>query len=193
MVPTIPGKIYPTSFFGLMIVPVGLVFDPKDIPFPHFSALVAFICHGGDMYATSWMENPVLLAWYSAACLCPTSLGVPAITHSAFIRYFPSSLPPAAISILKHQRWSILSHILWDRIFGLGSWVAIKRSRFTVPQLWIASNKNPWVVRNIGAPSTMCTATHLSFSWSPLSLTLAKRVPVARISSFDGHISSIHG
>jgi hypothetical protein len=121
--PTIPGSfILLPRFIRLpfsVTVPVGLVFDPKDISFPQFRALVAFTCHGGDMAATSWMENPLLIAWYNAARLCPTSFSVPAIEHSAFIRYFPSSLPPPAQSIVKHQLWSILSNILWDRIFGL--------------------------------------------------------------------------
>jgi hypothetical protein len=34
-------------------VPVGLVFDPFDITFLQFRALVAFTCYGGDMTATS--------------------------------------------------------------------------------------------------------------------------------------------
>jgi hypothetical protein len=100
-------------------VPVGLVFDPIDVTFLQFRALVAFTCHGGDMAATSWMQNPLLMAWYEAARLSPSALSEPVVEHTVFMRYFPDSAPPSALSIARHQLWAMLSQILWDRIFGL--------------------------------------------------------------------------
>jgi hypothetical protein len=47
------------------------------------------------------------------------ALRVPILSHKAFTQYFPDSVPPGALSILRHQPWSMLSRILWDQIFGL--------------------------------------------------------------------------
>jgi hypothetical protein len=42
-------------------VPVGLVFDPRDISFARFQALVAFTCYGNDLAATSCRTRSSLL------------------------------------------------------------------------------------------------------------------------------------
>jgi hypothetical protein len=80
------------------------VFDPKDVTFAQFRALVAFTCYHRDLAPTSWMQNPLLVAWYSAACLCPS----PCVSPSCLTKHSPSIFQTRFHPV--HYRFFATSH-----------------------------------------------------------------------------------
>lgn len=113
-----------------VILPVGLVLDPKRMTGEAFRKLIAFL--GGDtaLLNTSWMSNVLLDTWFAAVAANPDPFAAQAFPHSVM----ESAMSVANTTLLNmrlHLEMSLTQQLIWDHAFATAPKVHNTLSRLT--------------------------------------------------------------